>query len=71
MMRVLWQIFLYGPPAPKASPGASIKNLPQNASSYMCVRLKHGILFCDIEIFSIEEMCRLYRKQWVAVVKEH
>ena len=32
----------------------------------MCVRLKHGILFCHIELFCIEEMCRLYRKAMAA-----
>ena len=37
--------FLYWPLAPLASPGASIKKLPQNAPSYMCVRLKHRLLF--------------------------
>ena len=37
--------FLYWPRAPLASPGASIKKLPQNAPSYMCVRLKHRLLF--------------------------
>ena len=32
----------------------------------MCVRLKHRLLFCVIELFSVEEMCRLYRKQMAA-----
>ena len=38
--------------------------------SYMCVS-GNTEYFCVIEIFFIEEICRLYRKQWVAVVKEH
>ena len=42
-----------------AGPHRTHKNLPQNASSSMCVRLKYELLFCDIEYFSIEEM-RLY-----------
>ena len=32
----------------------------------MCVRLKYELLFCDIEYFSIEEMCRLIYKAMAA-----
>ena len=54
---VLWR-----PTARIASPSGATelhKNLPQNASSTMCVRLKYELLFCDIEYFTIEEIRRL------------
>ena len=35
------------------------KNLPQNAPSSLCVRLKQ-VIVCDIELFFIEEMWRLF-----------
>ena len=33
------------------------KNVPQNAPLYMCVRMKQ-VIFCDIELYCIEEMWR-------------